>query len=541
MKKTLLKDCFKEIKNTYKRFISILLMAFLGVGFFAGVRSTSPDMVDTIDKYYKNQNVYDIQVMSTLGLTSEDIEEIKKVENVDEVIGTYETDGSIEIDNKEVIAKVLCVEDINKPELVEGRLPENENECVVEKKFLTANNKQIGDTIELKVENTTNDDGEEIAYLKQTNLKIVGTVNSPMYISRDRGNSSLGTGKINYYLYISKDNINAKAVFASAYIKVKDSNKYTTSTDKYKETVENVENAIEEIKDERENKRQEDLKQKATEKVTEAEAEYNSKKQEAEEEIANAKKEIEDGYAKIETSEEEIANNEKKANTEFANAEKEIENAKIQITQGENELITKENDANAKFAEFESQKNTLQGNLKTIEIGLNIVNSSYTEVIKKLENPDLTEEERVKLETEKATLETQKAGLEANKNKINECIAQIDSGIASGKQELENAKKEIENEKIELESQEKTLKNTKITTYAKIYNAKQKIENSKQELKDGEQELLAQEEEANKQLAEAEAKLIDAKAKIADIEKPTWYILDRDSNVRICKFYPRYR
>ena len=327
MKKTLLKDCFKEIKNTYKRFISILLMAFLGVGFFAGVRSTSPDMVDTIDKYYKNQNVYDIQVMSTLGLTSEDIEEIKKVENVDEVIGTYETDGSIEIDNKEVIAKVLCVEDINKPELVEGRLPENENECVVEKKFLTANNKQIGDTIELKVENTTNDDGEEIAYLKQTNLKIVGTVNSPMYISRDRGNSSLGTGKINYYLYISKDNINAKAVFASAYIKVKDSNKYTTSTDKYKETVENVENAIEEIKDERENKRQEDLKQKATEKVTEAEAEYNSKKQEAEEEIANTKKEIEDGYAKIETSEEEIANNEKKANTEFANAEKEIENA----------------------------------------------------------------------------------------------------------------------------------------------------------------------------------------------------------------------
>ena len=541
MKKTLLKDCFKEIKNTYKRFISILLMAFLGVGFFAGVRSTSPDMVDTIDKYYKNQNVYDIQVMSTLGLTSEDIEEIKKVENVDEVIGTYETDGSIEIDNKEVIAKVLCVEDINKPELVEGRLPENENECVVEKKFLTANNKQIGDTIELKVENTTNDDGEEIAYLKQTNLKIVGTVNSPMYISRDRGNSSLGTGKINYYLYIIKDNINAKAVFASAYIKVKDSNKYTTSTDKYKETVENVENAIEEIKDERENKRQEDLKQKATEKVTEAEAEYNSKKQEAEEEIANTKKEIEDGYAKIETSEEEIANNEKKANTEFANAEKEIENAKNQITQGENELITKENDANAKFAEFESQKNTLQGNLKTIEIGLNIVNSSYTEVIKKLENPDLTEEERGKLETEKATLETQKAGLEANKNKINESIAQIDSGIASGKQELENAKKEIENEKIELESQEKTLKNTKITTYAKIYNAKQKIENSKQELKDGEQELLAQEEEANKQLAEAEAKLIDAKAKIADIEKPTWYILDRDSNVRICKFYPRYR
>ena len=76
MKKALLKDSIKEIKNTYKRFISILLMAFLGVGFFAGIRATSPDMVDTIDNYYDKQNVYDIQIVSTLGLTDEDLEEI---------------------------------------------------------------------------------------------------------------------------------------------------------------------------------------------------------------------------------------------------------------------------------------------------------------------------------------------------------------------------------------------------------------------------------------------------------------------------------
>ncbi len=69
MKKALMKDSIKEIKNTYKRFLSILLMAFLGVGFFAGIKATSPDMVNTIDKFYKDQNVYDIQVISTLGLT----------------------------------------------------------------------------------------------------------------------------------------------------------------------------------------------------------------------------------------------------------------------------------------------------------------------------------------------------------------------------------------------------------------------------------------------------------------------------------------
>ena len=97
MKKALLKDSFKEIKNTYKRFISIALMAFLGVGFFAGIRATSPDMVDTIDKYYKNQNVYDIQVVSTLGLTNDDIEELSKIPNIETVVGSYEKDGKNKI------------------------------------------------------------------------------------------------------------------------------------------------------------------------------------------------------------------------------------------------------------------------------------------------------------------------------------------------------------------------------------------------------------------------------------------------------------
>ena len=121
MKKALLKDSFKEIKNTYKRFISIALMAFLGVGFFAGIRATSPDMVDTIDKYYKNQNVYDIQVVSTLGLTNDDIEELSKIPNIETVVGSYEKDGKIKIENSGIIAKILVIQDINKVVLLERK------------------------------------------------------------------------------------------------------------------------------------------------------------------------------------------------------------------------------------------------------------------------------------------------------------------------------------------------------------------------------------------------------------------------------------
>ena len=112
MKKALLKNSFKEIKTSYKRFISILLIALLGVGFFAGLRATSPDMVDTIDKYYKEQNVYDIQIMSTLGLTNSDIDAIKNIENVENVYGTYSEDILVKVNNKELVSKILTIEEI---------------------------------------------------------------------------------------------------------------------------------------------------------------------------------------------------------------------------------------------------------------------------------------------------------------------------------------------------------------------------------------------------------------------------------------------
>lgn len=245
MKKAVIKDALREIKKSYKRFISILLMAFLGVGFFAGIRASSPDMLDTIDTYYKNQNVYDIQVLSTLGLTSDDINAISKIENVEHVDGNFETDGQIEVGNKEVIAKVMSLNDFNTPVLIDGSLPSAKNECVVEERFLTVNNKNIGDTIELNIKDMQNDNGEDVPYLYEKELKIVGTVQSPMYISVDRGTSTLGSGKIDYYMYIPKSNVQANSIYTNIYVKVKDANKYTTSSKKYEDCVNSVKTEIE--------------------------------------------------------------------------------------------------------------------------------------------------------------------------------------------------------------------------------------------------------------------------------------------------------
>lgn len=536
MKKALFKDSVKEIKNNYKRFLSLLLMAFLGVGFFAGIRATSPDMVDSIDTYYKNQKMYDIQVISTLGLTEDDVNSIKQIDGVDIVEGTYETDGKLEIDNKEIITKVLCVDELNKPLLVEGQLPQNANECVVEENFLTQNNKSIGDTIQIEIENTQNAEGEEIEYLYNKELKIVGTVKSPLYISNERGNSTLGDGRVDYYMYISKDNIQAKDTFTNIYVTLKDITKYQTASSKYEDKVNEVKDKIEEIKEERENARHDELVEKATTKVNDAQTEFDKQKQEADQKIADAQKEIDDGKVEIENSEKEISENEQKANTEFANAEKQIASAKKEIETNEKTLATKEQEVNNQISQLETQKQELVGQRDTLNSQLTNLQNTYNQIVAQLQNPGLSEETRKELESQKQTLETQIQTLNNTIGTINSGITEIDNGIKEANSQISGAKKELQSAKTKLSKQEKQLNQEKANTKAQLEEAKKQIEQAKTELQQGQQELETQKQEVEQQLKDAESKLIDAREEIAEIENPEWYILDRYANTGYSSF-----
>ena len=371
MKKALLRDSIKEIKNTYKRFISILVMAFLGVGFFAGLRAASPDMLDTIDKFYRDSQVFDIKILSTLGLTESDIDALKNIDGVENVAGSYEVDGKIKLDKKEIITKLITVGDINKPILLDGNLPQNADECAVEESFLEANNKKIGDIIQVDVEKTKNDNGDEIEYLKNNQLKIVGTIQSPLYVSRDRGTSKLGNGKINYYMYISKDNINANEIYTSVYITAKTTEQ--TASTKYEDYIEQIKNNIEEIKSEREQARRNQLVELANGKVADAENELNTQKQEAETKINDAEKELQEARKKIEDGEKEIATNKKNADTQFTNAQKEIDYARTQL-QGTNSILDqKEQELNLTksktYAQITAAQNKINESKKELEDG----------------------------------------------------------------------------------------------------------------------------------------------------------------------------
>ena len=520
MKSALLKDSIKEIKNTYKRFLSILVMAFLGVGFFAGMRAASPDMVDTIDQYYKESQVYDIKILSTLGLTNDDIDALSEIDEIENTVGTYETEGKIEIDNKEIITKIMSVEKLNKPILLQGNFPKTQNECVVEDSFLTANHKSIGDTIEVEAEKTKNDEGEEVEYLNKNILKIVGTVKSPLYISRDRGTSSLGSGKIDYYIYVPKENIKANEIYTNIYIKLKNSENYTTSSEKYEEYIAEVKEKIEAIKEEREKARHDKLVDIATRKVKEAEEKLNENKQNAQQQIEEAKQEIENGKNKIEKAEVKLNSSKKEADTKFKSAYNQIQMAKESIFQNETQLNQKEQEAGQQITELEIKKQELQTQFDTIENNLTQLETQYNQI---KDNPNISEEQKQMLENKIQMLKQSKQTIKAG-------IEQINNGITTGKQEIENAKTQLQNAKNELTKKEKQYEATKTATYSSLENAKIEIEKSKTELEKGEKELEEKQEEFKDKIADAESKLIDSREKIANIENPTWYVLDRYSN-----------
>jgi putative ABC transport system permease protein len=536
MKKALRKDTVKEIKNTFKRFLSILLMAFLGVGFFAGIKATSPDMVETIDAFYREQRVNDLQVISTLGLTNEDLEELKSIDGVEEVQGNFSADAKIELENKEIIAKVMTYLPMNKPILLEGKYPETENECVVEKSFLTHLQKQMGDSLVIEIEDTKNDQGEAVPFLQQKEVTIVGTVSSPMYISRDRGTSKLGNGKVDYYLYVSPQNISASEIYTEMNIKIQGTEGLITSEQAYENRVEDVKQNIEAIKQRREQARYEALVGMATKQVEEAENEFLKKKQEAENKIAEAKQEIESAKQELLQGEQELEIQKNKAETSFQQADKQLKQAEIDLAKKEKELTKKEQEANSSFTSLEQQKQSLREQESEIQTGLAQVKQGIAGYEQALQDPSLSEAQKQIIEQQKKKLEEQKEQLEQNKIQVTQGIAQIENGITQGRQELSQRKRQLNEAKKQLQTKKQELTQTKQNTNAKLTKGENDLTTANQKIEQGEQELTKQEEEANTELASAEQKLMEARDEISQIEHPKWYILDRYGNAGYTSF-----
>ena len=277
MKKSLFKNNIKEISKTRRRFISILIMAFLGVGFYAGLNATSPDMLESLDSYADSNNMYDIQVISTLGLTEDDVNAIKQIDGVDEVYGLQTKDALSKAEGKEKVCKIIEYnENINKPNISAGRMPETSNECLLDSRYTIEEN--VNDLIGKKIileNDDTNEDGSKI--LTQTEFTIVGIAETPIYISNERGNTSIGNGSIGYYIYTKDDVINLD-YYTEICATVKNAKQYVTNSDEYLNTITPVKERIEAIKEEREQARYQELIDKANKKIAEMQAKYTQEK-----------------------------------------------------------------------------------------------------------------------------------------------------------------------------------------------------------------------------------------------------------------------
>ena len=541
MPATYLKDIFREIKISLGRFLSILCIVAIGVAFFAGIKASAPDMKNSADTYFDKYNVQDIQVYSTIGLTKKDVAAIKKIKGVKSVQSSFSMDTLSQIDSTQMVIKVISYgidQKMNKVRVVEGRMPERENECLVEAS--SATNKlygtfHIGDTIKLQ----SGTDEALSKSLKHTKYKIVGTCYNPNYLSYEKGSSNIGSGTVNSFIYIQNTNV-LKDYYTEVDVCVKGAKDLDCYSDEYFDVVDPVLKKIKKISNKQIDARiqsyQSELdekKQKATDKFKDAENQFND----AQNKIDSGLSEIQSNELKLQNSKDQINQgwNEYYANLQLLDNIPTLQNAIAQIEESEKKL-----------PELLSQKEQVENGLQQInaEGDLNTKRTLIQNAIdfidialKKLENyPDSSDAEtiRIKLNEKKELLQGQlslidqaiakKAELEAILPQIQSGIEQIQAGVAK-KAELQSQLNQLLNAKNELNNAYVSL----INGQAQYEDGVSKIEDAKNELNKSIEQLTLSKAEFNIQKHDALRELSDAQLEIDKMEGK-WIVLDRNSH-----------
>lgn len=526
MNKIIIKNSIKEIKNSFRRFLSLLLISMLGVGFFAGVKATTPDMQKTIDTYFDSENLFDIKIVSTLGLTDDDIKAVNKIDKVSETYGSYSEDVLVNINDANSVVKIIEITDnINNVKLISGEMPKVSNECIVEDSLIQTKDLKIGDTITLKEEL---EEDEESSF-NNTELKIVGTINSPLYISHDKGTSTLGSGKLAHYIYVPKENIK-EDYYTEIYVKLANAKEMNTTSKEYANYVDEIIDKIDSIKEIREKSRYDSLISEVNEKLADSQKELEEKKADGEREIADAEKEVRNGEKKLQDAKKELADNKEKAHNEFNDAIQKLTKAGDELNSAEIEFNTKKEEAEQSFVEADKKKEELKLKLDQVYFGLEEIDANYNNVILALQNPNLPKAQKNTLQSTKIELEKKKAELDIAGQQITAGIQEIDNQVKAGKNQLDTAENQIMGGYNELGAGWAELNSKKEEANRKFDKADKEISKAQKELTDGKKELEEAKQEFDEKIRDAENKILDARQKIDDIENPKWYVLGRSSN-----------
>ena len=328
MKNAMQKDFWREIGHTRSRFFSIMILVALSVAFLSGLKATAPDMKHTGDDYLDSLHLADIQVLSTLGLTDEDIAALRAQDKIEDTEGEYVIDAFASSDSLDAVVKVLSLTDrgISDVLLREGRMPERADECVVEENMLSLMSISVGDTITL----TPGDDLSDA--LAQDTYTVVGTVRSPVYLAVERGTSTLGSGTVKAYLYLPREAFTLD-YYTAAYVRVSDAAEMTAFYDEYDDYIDDVIDSLEEFSEQRAILRHDELVDEATEKLDDAQKELDDAKADADKELGDARKELADARRKLDDGWKEYDDGKQ----ELADSRVKLDDAKAELEDGEQE------------------------------------------------------------------------------------------------------------------------------------------------------------------------------------------------------------
>ena len=562
MRSALNKDFIRDILKSKGRFLSIVAIVALGVAFFTGVKSSPIVMKTSSDKYYDKYNLMDIRLISTLGLTDKDVDDIKNIEGVEGVYPTYSIDVISIYNSTEKVLKVHGLDlnklndkknYINQLKLIKGRLPQKSGECVLEIPKIKALNYPIGSEISL----SSGTDDKLSKSLSKSKYKVVGYVETPYYLSQEKGNSSIGGGVIEGAIMIPESDFKMDT-YTEMFLTVKSAKELDTYGDEYSNLVKTVTDKIENMKNKlttrRYNevvKKAEDKIQKQEDKLSKAKKDFDKGKKEYEENKLKSENEIKEAENKILDASEQIEDGKAQLKNEKKRAFEQIEEGKIKLANAETDLKNGQKKYQTALKKFNSNKKTAESEIKKAESDLEELSNQIDDlkngnklIEKQLQNEQLSEVERSELENKLNEnlyiLSVMQQKYKDGTDKLESSKSELLLGekkLKETKATLEASEKKIANEKTKLKSSEKLAEEKFKKAEEELYQRENQIEEAKLELKENKAKLKTELNKAKKELQEAEEKIADGEEKIKDakkqikkIEKPTLYILDRDSH-----------
>ena len=545
VQKSYRKNILREMKGNASRMVSLFGIVALGVMMLTGLMSIAPSMRSAAQKYYVQQNVFDLRVLSTLGLSDQDIAAIAATPGVEAVmpVKTLDLEANWQGQEERMVVQLQALQqdpaadtdaNMNRLVLRSGRMPQAANECVVH---------VMGYQAEI-AEGTVLTLPEDTEGTKHKEYTVVGLVQDPQHISTDKESSTVGNGQLNYIAYVLDGELTAD-YYTACYIKTENAGQYDNYSQEYQEAVDQVADRLEQISTAQCVQRREQLMDTANQKLAEARQTYDDQKAEAEQKFAEAEQQLDDAQKQLDDAKAQLDAGEAQLAQQKKNLPDTMQNGADQLVDGEEQVL-----------EFEEQLQQIQllVNLKKVaDPLLTYAQAALNNAQKALDDAEPADEEYIEL---RDALAKAQAAYDNINGQLQGYQAQLDEGkkqmYAQGlisSPNLDNdqlvveAKAALRRLKLQLLEGQLQLTTGTATAYSQFEAARAQLDAGWQEYQAGVQQLAdsraqyeTQKADAQQKLDEGLQQLTDAEEQVSKIKKGEWYVLDRNSTLSFVTF-----